>query len=287
MYSKFPLKTIGITDNFGMRKHPISGVSTRHYGVDFGWISYKGEPVFASSDSIVVAEGYDSALGNYVVLRFNDGENVIINRYLHLKNRSLVKKGDRVSQGDIIGYMGDTGYSQGVHLHFEYWICPKAYVYKAADVSKYAKDPLKYCYLFDDQKVTVNSSLKVKRVVGNPVFRDAKKNQIKVTKKYLNCRSLPSLKGKVLGYVNLGYYNVLDTKKANGITWYKIANGKWVSHVSGALSTYFLAKADLGKEIYDKDANEVDLNNYNYFISNKDDYYYIFLKKGETIYFPK
>ena len=45
MYSKLPLKFVGITDNFGLRTHPITGVSTYHYGVDFGWNKYQGEPV--------------------------------------------------------------------------------------------------------------------------------------------------------------------------------------------------------------------------------------------------
>lgn len=307
MYSKFPVKFVGITDNFGMRKHPISGVSTKHYGLDLGWINYKGEPIICAHDGKVVTEGYDSGLGNYIVICFREGNNIIINRYLHLKNRALVKKGMTVKQGIVLGYMGETGYADGVHLHFEYWICPNNYAYKSSDVSKYAVNPLKYCYLFDDQKVTSGSLSKVKKVVGSPVSRNKGKNQIRVVSQFINCRGLPSLNGKILGYINLGYYNVFDTKTSGGYTWYKIASGKWVANVLGHVKEYFVVNdkensisssslSDVNSsdtslnEINGTSTNEDSLNifdNYDKFVSTRDDYYYIYLKEGESIYFPK
>lgn len=309
MYSKLPLKFIGITENFGMRKDPITGVSTYHYGTDFGWNKYQGEPVYAANTGKIVYEGYDANLGNYVVLKYTSGNNTIINRYLHLKNRALVRVNQTVKRGQILGYMGATGYVTGVHLHFEYWICPKSYIYKYSDRSKYARNPLNYCYLFDDQKVSNSSSLLVKRVVGTPVSRNTKRSQIKVIGKNLNCRDLPSLNGKILGYIDFGYYNVLDSRSSDGYTWYKIAANKWIANVKGAITTYIISQNNIKTQ---EEANQI--NNENIlttekeeikdaiteietietskneelksFESPKDDYYYIYLKKGEKIYYP-
>ncbi len=314
MYSKLPLKFVGITDKFGLRTHPITGVSTYHYGVDFGWNKYQGEPVLASHDAKVVYEGYDSAAGNHVVLKYTEDKKTIINRYLHLKNRAIVKKGQKVSQGEVLGYMGNTGNSTAVHLHFEYWICPSNYSYKALDVSKYAKNPLNYCYLFDDQSASSSSISKVKKVIGFGTSKDESKNQIRITGKYLNCRSLPSLNGEVLGYINLGYYNILETKESDGYVWYRVGTNRWVAYVESVVERYLIdnkqddnstteddnvenneINTDDSNDTNDSNENnnidnnqsEENLSNYNKFVSTKDDYYYIYLKKGEIIYFPK
>lgn len=309
MYSKLPLKYINITSSYGLRKDPFTGVSTYHYGTDFGYNKYLGEPVFASHDGKVVVEGYDSALGNYVVIRYTEGKNTIINRYLHFKNRAIVKKGNNVKQGEIIGYMGSTGRSTAVHLHFEYWVCPASYTYKPLDGSKYSRDPLKYCYLFDDQTVSSSSSSRVKRVVGFGTTRDKNKNQLRITGKYLNCRSTPSLKGKILGYINLGYYNILDSKEADGYLWYKIGSNKWIAYLKNYVTRYLIDEkvvvsdnsvTDKNENVVDTDSNidtNIDTNDsingedllsdYNTFTSQKSDYYYIYLEKGETIYYPK
>ena len=315
MYSKLPLKFIGITENFGMRKDPISGVSSYHYGTDFGWNKYQGEPVYAANTGKIVYEGYDSNLGNYVVLKYTSGNNTIINRYLHLKNRALVRVNQTVKRGQILGYMGATGYVTGVHLHFEYWICPKNYTYKYSDRPKYAKNPLNYCYLFEDQEVSKNSASLVKRVVGSPVVRNTKRSQIRVVGKGLNCRTSPSLNGKILGYIDLGYYNVLDTRVSNGYTWYKIATNKWVANVKGVVIKYLVSSGTVSNssqnnnqisqndsqsdlEISTGNVNDIDVSDsnddkkqdnsidaLNSFESPKDDYYYIYLKKGEKIYY--
>jgi len=305
LYSKLPLKYIGVTSNYGLRKDPFTGVSTFHYGTDFGYNKYLGEPVFAAHDGKIEIEGYDSLLGNYVILRYSEGKNTIINRYLHLKNRAIVKKGDTVKQGEIIGYMGTTGRSTAVHLHFEYWVCPSLYTYKPLDGAKYSKDPLKYCYLFDDQSVSSSSSSKVRRVVGFSTARNKNKNQLRVIGKYLNCRSTPSLKGKILGYINLGYYTILDSKEVDGYLWYKIGSNKWIAYLKNVVVRYLINEevSDIVNNVADEskfddiESNVSDENNsndsfdlslnYNSFTSEKSDYYYIFLEKGETIYFPK
>jgi len=305
MYSKLPLKFIGITDQYGLRKDPITNVSTYHYGVDFGWNKYQGEPVYASNNGQIVYEGYDINLGNYVVLKYNEGNNTIINRYLHLKNRALVKTNQKVSRGDILGYMGKTGYVTGTHLHFEYWICPKNYSYKYQDRTKYAKNPLDYCYLFEDQEISKNSESLIKKVVGKPVKRNKNKKQVEVIGKELNCRSTPSLKGKILGYIDFGIYNVLESKQEDGYTWYKIEKNRWIANVKDTVKIYQIEKTQEIKQEKPKEiektqeikpeepkenkdtSNKEELNNLLVFTSEKNDYYYIYLEKGEKIYYPK
>ena len=318
MYSKLPLKFIGVTENFGLRKDPISGVSSYHYGTDLGWNKYQGEPVYAAHEGKIVYEGYDSNLGNYVVLKYTEDKNTIINRYLHLKNRALVKKNQKVKRGEILGYMGETGYAAGVHLHFEYWICPSSYTYKYEDRPKYAKNPLDYCFLFEDQEVSASSSKKVKKVVGTPVTKNKNKSQLEVTGKYLNCRTSPSLQATILGYIDFGYYNILDTKKSEGYTWYKIGTNKWIAYLSSVVNRYLVENStttpSTGKEDQTSDTNkdqntttndvsepenedtttskeqsqnENNFENYESFTCPKTDYYYIYLKKDEKVYYPK
>lgn len=293
MYVKYPVNKVGITSDFGLRTHPITKVSRYHYGLDLGWIKNPGEPVYATYDATVIEEGYTSSMGNYIVLKYVKGENTIINIYMHLKQRSLIKKGKKVKQGEKLGYMGETGLAQGVHLHFEYWVCPKNYKYKSSDASKYAKDPLNYLYLFDDQTVTKNSSSRVKKVVGTPTTRNKDKNQVQVLQEYLNCRDNSSLSAKVLGFANLGYYNVLDKKESNGYTWYRIDYNKWIANVKDYVKV-------LNKEEQPvtptpsptpsptpEPQDPKTLEDYNSFTASKDGYYCIYLKQNEKIYYPK
>ena len=184
MYERLPLDFIGVTDKFGARIDPITKVSSYHYGVDLGWNKYQGEKVYAIYDSTLVEEGYDKNWGNYTVFKYDKKNNTIIYRFLHLKNRTTIKVGEKVKQKAIVGYMGSTGYSTGTHLHFEYWICPKGYNYKFSDRGKYAVDPLKHCYLFYDQASGESANLLTK-VLGTDKRKekDSNKNQIKEQEK--------------------------------------------------------------------------------------------------------
>lgn len=208
---------------------------------------------------------------------------------MHLKQRSLIKKGKKVKQGEKLGYMGETGLAQGVHLHFEYWVCPKNYKYKSSDASKYAKDPLNYLYLFDDQTVTKNSNSRVKKVVGTPTTRNKDKNQVQVLQEYLNCRDNSSLSAKVLGFANLGYYNVLDKKESNGYTWYRIDYNKWIANVKDYVKVLNKEEQPVTPTPSPKPVPQdpKTLEDYNSFKAKKDGYYCIYLKQNEKIYYPK
>lgn len=286
MYERLPLDFIGITEYFGNRINPITNVSSYHYAVDLGWNKYQGEPIYASYDGTVVLEEYDNNLGNYIVLMHDKKDNRIITRYLHMKNRSTLKKGTKVKRGQVIGYMGTTGQSTGTHLHFEYWICPKNYTYNYADRSKYAVDPLKYCYLFENQQASSKSLPKLKKVVGKPITKDETKNQIKVVGEFLNCRTGASLSSTILGYIDFGYYNILDKKESDNYTWYQIDNNKWVADVDSDIEIYE-TKTQIPEDQPEQEPVDPSKENYNTFKAPTSDYYYIYLNKDEIIYYPK
>jgi len=102
-----------VTSLFGPRLHPILGYTRNHNGVDIG-ASY-GTKIYASDGGIVVTSEESYSYGNYVMIAHGNGRYTL---YAHMSQR-LVKVDDVVSQGDVIGLVGSTGYSTGPHLHFE------------------------------------------------------------------------------------------------------------------------------------------------------------------------
>ncbi|MCC5955709.1 MAG: peptidoglycan DD-metalloendopeptidase family protein [Natronohydrobacter sp.] len=101
------------TSGFGMRRHPLTGRSTMHNGLD--WAGPRGTPIVASADGVVKRAGREGGYGNMVVIEHDFG---IETYYAHL-NSIDVRPGQRVSRGQRIGGMGTTGASTGVHLHYE------------------------------------------------------------------------------------------------------------------------------------------------------------------------
>jgi murein DD-endopeptidase MepM/ murein hydrolase activator NlpD len=110
-----PIAAGRITSGFGMRRHPILGFSKMHKGVDFG--APIGTPIFAAGSGVVEEVGFKGAYGRYVRLRHN---NKISTAYAHMSRFARdIKRGGRVEQGDVIGYVGSSGRSTGAHLHYE------------------------------------------------------------------------------------------------------------------------------------------------------------------------
>lgn len=97
---------------FGMRLHPIDKVYKMHYGVDLSGPS--GTPIYATRSGTVTIASYNWSAGNYVNINHGDGYSSI---YMHMTHY-VVSYGQKVSQGQLIGYMGSTGASTGPHLHF-------------------------------------------------------------------------------------------------------------------------------------------------------------------------
>jgi murein DD-endopeptidase MepM/ murein hydrolase activator NlpD len=108
-----PVAASRISSGFGMRFHPIMGYSRFHKGVDYAAVY--GTPIRAVRDGVVFHSGRSGGYGNQV--RINHGGNVVTTSS-HM-SRLAVYAGQRVVQGQVIGYVGSTGLSTGPHLHFE------------------------------------------------------------------------------------------------------------------------------------------------------------------------
>jgi murein DD-endopeptidase MepM/ murein hydrolase activator NlpD len=102
-----------LASRFGWRVHPIFHTRKLHTGVDLA--SPRGTPIYASGDGIVERAGWSSGYGNYTLIRHVNGYET---GYGH-QSKIIVKPGDKVRQGQLIGYVGSTGNSTGNHLHFE------------------------------------------------------------------------------------------------------------------------------------------------------------------------
>lgn len=116
------------TQYFGLSPDPFTGIAHMHTGVDIS--TYRqGDPIVATADGQVALVAYEpNGFGNYVIIRHQHG---FYTRYAHMLS-FRVEAGQQVKQGDVIGYIGNTGRSTGPHLHYE--------VHIGSDVV----DPFKY-----------------------------------------------------------------------------------------------------------------------------------------------
>ena len=105
----YPLKSIKVTSPYGYRRDPFTGKLSWHNGLD---LRAKNEPTYAMMDGIVEKVGYDNRSGYYVILKHG---NYRVS-YCHLSS-IIVRKGEYVYPGIIVGVTGDTGRSTGSHLH--------------------------------------------------------------------------------------------------------------------------------------------------------------------------
>lgn len=126
MFLRSPLKFSRVTSRFSnSRFHPVLKRRMPHYGVDYG--APVGTPVHATADGVVALAGRNGGGGNTVRLRHPNGYET---NYLHLSRYgSGIRKGVRVTQGQVIGYVGSTGLSTGPHLDYRVrhngsWINP-------------------------------------------------------------------------------------------------------------------------------------------------------------------
>ncbi|MBB4798116.1 murein DD-endopeptidase MepM/ murein hydrolase activator NlpD [Brevundimonas bullata] len=106
-----------VSSNFGVRTHPISGYRKMHQGMDFA--ATTGTPIVAPADGVVVEARRWGGYGNWLRIRHSNG---LESGYGHLSRYgSGIRAGQRVSQGQIVAYVGSTGASTGPHLHYEIW----------------------------------------------------------------------------------------------------------------------------------------------------------------------
>ena len=268
------------------------GGSNNHRGLDLVGKDYTIDDIVSYANGTVnmVTNGYGNgqgqgvnwAYGNFVKIINDDGTVCL---YAHMEYTS-VKVGQRVSKGQVIGRMGNSGNSFGGHLHWEFWSCND--YYKNIDPSPYL------------------SPKEIK--LPSPVNRDKNKRQFQVDyNDNLRVRTEPNLKCEVVGILNAGIYNFSEEKENDGFKWDKL-DKYWCActdmsrileiekvidrpvkdgSVHSKVDDNSLTIEALNKTIqqlkdkislYEKQEQE-----YNYFVAPKEDIYYIRLKKNETL----
>lgn len=189
------------------------GGSNNHLGLDIVGEGWSLDSIVAHSDGVVcrVQTGQsnnqgstgDISYGNFVKIDHGNGAFTL---YAHL-DRVYVTNGQKVSKGQEIGYMGNTGNSYGAHLHFETFI------------NNVRTDPSPY----------LNADLFVS--VTPTVARDENKNQLKVNYDDLRVRKAPATNQAIIGLAKKeGIYNYYETKEVGGYTWYRIADNQWLAN---------------------------------------------------------
>lgn len=189
------------------------GGSNAHRGLDLVGPNYTIDDIVSYANGTVSmatngygngqGEGVNWAYGNFVKIINDDGTVCL---YAHMEYTSVVV-GQRVSKGQVIGRMGNSGNSFGGHLHWEYWTHND--YYSNIDPSPYLqpKEPI---------------------VLPGPVNRDKNKRQFQVDyNDNLRVRVKPSLNCDVLGILNAGIYNFTEERDAEGYKWVKIGADMW------------------------------------------------------------
>jgi len=121
-FLRSPLEFSRISSGFGMRRHPFQRSWRAHTGIDYAAPS--GTKVRAAGDGVVESAGHHGGYGNVVVLRHRGQYSTL---YAHLSRAAAgLRRGARVAQGDLIGYVGQTGWATGPHLHYEFRVAGKA-----------------------------------------------------------------------------------------------------------------------------------------------------------------
>ena len=110
---KWPVDCYIITSEYGYRVHPLQQTTKFHAGVDIG--AQSGQAIYAADTGTVATAASNSSYGNYVLINHGGGSATL---YAHMSSMA-VSAGQNVTKGQVIGYVGSTGWSTGPHLHFE------------------------------------------------------------------------------------------------------------------------------------------------------------------------
>lgn len=272
------------------------GFINGHRGLDLVGKDYTLDDIVSYADGTVnmavngygngAGEGVNWAYGNFVKIINDDGTVCL---YAHMEYTS-VKVGQRVSKGQVIGRMGNSGNSFGGHLHWEFWSCND--YYKNIDPSPYL------------------SPKEIK--LPSPVERDKNKRQFQVDyNDNLRVRTEPNLKCEVVGILNAGIYNFTEEKENDGYKWVKldkywsaitdmsriieiepIIDEKEEDNINIPEDSKTLEIEQLKQEIEHLKKLNVELEDklnlknkeeYNYFKCDKSGYYYIKLEENEVL----
>jgi len=115
-FLSYPVPGAYITSPYGMRMHPILGYVKLHDGIDFG--AGCGTPILAPANGKVVAQYYNAGYGNRVIIAHGVVNGRPLATAINHMSAYSTNVGERVTRGEVIGYVGTTGYSTGCHLHF-------------------------------------------------------------------------------------------------------------------------------------------------------------------------
>ena len=260
------------------------GFVNGHRGLDLVGANYTLDDIVSYADGTVnmavngygngAGEGVNWAYGNFVKILNDDGTVCL---YAHMEYTS-VKVGQRVSKGQVIGRMGNSGNSYGGHLHWEFWSCND--YYKNIDPSPF---------------------LSPKEIVlPKAVERDKNKRQFQVDyNDNLRVRTEPSLNSEVVGILNAGIYDFSEEKENDGFRWVKL-DGYWsactdMSRIIEIEPIIDEKEEDNTNILEDTKTLEIEhlkqeiehykdiLDKYTVFVAPNDGLYHINLKKNETI----
>lgn len=227
----YPTRFIGISAYFHDEAYKKKFGSV-HNGIDLYRDEDKDIPICSAGvGTVALVHDNDTtkkSWGNYV--KINHGDNMYT-LYGHLKQGIKVKIGDTVDTNTVLGIMGTTGNSTGIHLHYE--------VYLGGASTSYRVNPIDYTYAnHTDYRFSIYPE-KYKGVkfiedavdVIPAVKRDENKDQVKVLVNALSVRKEPSTSGVKIGTaVKGGIYNFYEVKDNEGYTWYRIADSQWVAN---------------------------------------------------------
>lgn len=218
----FPVEQVKVTEEF----------STKHYAVDLAYGKEKKSPIYAVHDGTVEYSSYSITQGNFIQIKWNEGDYTLHARVEHCSSKK-VKKGEKVKRGQLIAYIGNTGTAtSSYHCHYELAITPrgKGYTTSKANRKKYAVNPLLYTYIADWQEVKPNA-VKTQSDWFLYFKRIPEILQVEVEGD-LNCRLGPGTNHKILGSWELGLYTPCLKKTVNTLDWYECEPDRWVAHTT-------------------------------------------------------
>lgn len=115
-FLKAPLKVVNITSKYSLKRfHPVQQIWKPHYGTDYA--APTGTPIMTTASGTVEMAGYTAGNGNFVKVKH---DKTYSTQYLHM-SKILVKRGQSVKQGDVIGKVGSTGLASGPHVCYRFW----------------------------------------------------------------------------------------------------------------------------------------------------------------------
>lgn len=166
-FLRAPVEFSRISSNFNLRrKHPLYKRTMPHRGIDYA--APTGTPILASGDGRIQSASKSDANGNYIVLQHGEE---FTTKYLHLSRFARgVRAGSRVEQGQIIGYVGSTGWATGPHLHYEFLVngvhqnprtvkLPDARPISEDEIPRFASTTTEYFGRLEDYKQQIQLAL--------------------------------------------------------------------------------------------------------------------------------